>query len=364
VPLDSDTVDGRWIAHLDMDAFYVSVEMQRRPHLANRPVVVCANTSRAVVTAANYQARKFGIYSATPAERARRLCPEATFVEPDFQCYRQRSAQIMELISQYVDNTEAAGLDEAYLDLSGLERPRAGARKLKSDVFASTGLNASVGLGPNKLIAKVASAACKPDGFLMLTQQQALARFAGLSCKALPGIGPKTAQRLSLAGIETVEALRALDPVYAASVFGPKTAVALRRLAMLEDDRPLEPNRRGKSESRETTFEYDLEGVEALEPVVRRLGGQVCADLASHNRQGRTITVKVKLTDFSVYTRSRTLVEPTNEFETVATVASSLLRAFDLRLPVRLVGVCVGGLEESYADQEPQDPASQLRFAL
>jgi DNA polymerase-4 len=347
-----------------MDAFYVSVEMQRRPHLARKPVVVCANTSRAVVTAANYEARKFGIYSATPAERARRLCPEAIFVEPDFDCYRQRSGQIMELISQYVDHIEPAGLDEAYLDLSGLERPRAAARKLKTDVHENTGLSASVGLGPNKLIAKIASAACKPDGFLMLTHQQAFARFAGLSCKALPGVGPKTAQRLSLAGIETIDALRELDPVHAAAIFGPQTSASLRRLAMLEDDRPLEKNRSGKSESRETTFEYDLEGVQALKPVVRRLSGQVCADLASHNRHGRTITVKVKLSDFSTYTRSRTLGEPTNQFETVAAVASSLLQTFDLRLPVRLVGVCVGGLENTNGDEEHDDPASQLRFAF
>src|SRR5881398_3521961 len=159
------------IAHLDMDAFYVSVELQRRPELRGLAVVVAGSGPRAVVTTASYEARRFGVFSATPAERARRLCPDAVFVPPDFELYRARSREVMSVLHEHVDRVEVVGLDEAYLDLSGLDRPRAAARRVKAAVAEATGLTCSIGIGPNKLVAKMASDAEKPDCFVVLSQE-------------------------------------------------------------------------------------------------------------------------------------------------------------------------------------------------
>ena len=159
------------VAHVDMDAFYVSVELQRRPELRGLPVVVAGSGPRAVVTTASYEARKFGVFSATPAERARRLCPDAIFVPPDFEHYRARSRDVMAVLRSHVERVEVVGLDEAYLDLTGLDRHRSAARRVKDAVRTETGLTCSVGLGPNKLVAKVASDAEKPDGFVELTRR-------------------------------------------------------------------------------------------------------------------------------------------------------------------------------------------------
>ena len=188
------------IAHVDMDAFYVSVELQRRPELRGQPVVVAGSSPRAVVTTASYEARRFGIFSATPAERARRLCPQAVFIAPDFEAYRARSREVMDVLRAQVERVEVVGLDEAYLDLSGFERPRAAARRVKAAVTAHTGLGCSIGIGPSKLVAKVASDAEKPDGFVVLGAEEARERFAGAAPGLVPGIGPKTAARLGARG--------------------------------------------------------------------------------------------------------------------------------------------------------------------
>src|SRR4051812_24609122 len=184
----------RCIAHVDMDAFYVSVELQRRPDLMGKPVVVAGTGPRAVVTTASYEARKFGIFSATPAERARRLCPDAVFLPPDFTVYRSRSKDVMAVLRAQVERVEVVGLDEAYLDLSELDRPKAAARRVKEAVQADTGLCCSIGIGPNKLVAKVASDADKPDGFIVLSREEACERFAAASPGLIPGIGPKTVE--------------------------------------------------------------------------------------------------------------------------------------------------------------------------
>ena len=192
-----------------MDAFYVSVELQRRPELRGLPVVVAGSGPRAVVTTASYEARKFGVFSATPAERARRLCPDAIFVTPDFEHYRARSREVMAVLRSHVERVEVVGLDEAYLDLTGLDRHRSAARRVKDAVRTETGLTCSVGLGPNKLVAKVASDAEKPDGFVELTAEEARIRFAEASPGLVPGIGPKTVARLGQLGIATLGRLGA-----------------------------------------------------------------------------------------------------------------------------------------------------------
>src|SRR5437660_6483091 len=192
------------VAHLDADAFYVSIELGRRPELRGRPVVVAGSGPRAVVTTASYEARRYGVGSAMPASRARRLCPDAVFIAPDFQTYREVSARMMELVRSHVERVEVVGLDEAYLDLEGLYSPRAAMRRLVAEIRAATQLTCSVGIGPNKLVAKVASDAEKPAGFVVLSRSEACARFAGAPPSLVPGIGPKTSERLARVGLGTL----------------------------------------------------------------------------------------------------------------------------------------------------------------
>lgn len=340
----------RSIAHLDMDAFYVSVELQRRPELRGRPVVIAGSGPRAVVTTASYEARAFGIFSATPAARARRRCPEAIFIEPDFETYHARSSDVMRVLRENVERVEVAGLDEAYLDLSRIDDPVAAARRVKTAVRERTGLGCSVGIGPSKLVAKVASDSSKPDGFLALTREEACVRFASASPRLVPGIGPKTAARLAECGIATLGGLAATSDDLLATWFGPRWGLELGRLARFEDDRAVETTRVAKSESRETTFDRDLAGIEALEPVLDRLSSALCETLARAGRRGRTISIKVRLDNFSTHTRSRTMPEPTNDLETVLRVARELLLKFDPPSPVRLLGVRVAGLDRDLPD--------------
>ena len=340
-------MDARAIAHFDCDAFYVSVELQRRPELKGLPVVVAGSGPRAVVTTASYEARRFGIFSATPAERARRLCPDAVFLVPDFELYRARSRELMTVLKEHVERVEVVGLDEAYLDLTGYDRPRAAAARVKEAARTRTGLTCSVGLGPNKLVAKVASDAEKPDGFVVLDAAQARARFASASPGLVPGIGPKTLARLEKLGITTLEALGATADGLLAEWFGARLGPWLGRLARFEDDRGLEETRAAKSESRETTFDRDLHGRAQLEPELDRLTEQLCGTLERDERRGRTIGIKVRFDDFRTVTRARTLEAPVNDLPTVRTVARDLLRRLDPTRPVRLIGVRVAGLDEA-----------------
>jgi DNA polymerase-4 len=349
------------IAHLDMDAFYVSVELQRRPELRGKPVVVAGSGPRAVVTTASYEARRFGVFSATPAERARRACPEAIFIPPDFEAYRERSRELMDVLRSHVERVEVVGLDEAYLDLSDFERPRAAARRVKAAVTEATGLGCSIGIGPNKLVAKVASDAEKPDGFVVLSAEEARVRFADAAPGLLPGIGPKTVERLERQGIATLGALAATPDELLSEWFGGRLGPWLGRLARFEDDRGIETVRVAKSESRETTFDSDLRGLGELEPQLRRLTEQLCETLERQEARGRTIGIKVRYDDFSTVTRARSIAAPTNELRAVWTVAVDLLRRLDPPRPVRLIGVRVAGLDE---DRAAVAAADQLSLSL
>jgi DNA polymerase IV len=350
--------DSQVYAHLDMDAFYVSVELQRRPELNGLPVVVAGSGPRAVVTTASYEARRYGVFSATPAERARRLCPDAVFIPPDFEAYRSRSREVMAVLKRHVERVEIVGLDEAYLDLTGLDRHRSAARAVKEAVKAETGLTCSVGIGPNKLVAKVASDAEKPDGFLELTAEGARLRFAEASPGLIPGIGPKTVAKLEELGIATLGRLGATPDEQLTQWFGPRLGPHLAGLARFEDDRTIETVRVAKSESRETTFDRDLRGLEQLEPVLHRLTGELCDTLAKEERRGRTIGIKVRFDDFSTVTRARSIDAPVNDSSTVGQIALELLRRLDPRRPVRLLGVRVAGLDENAAQRFSDDQLS------
>ena len=348
-------------AHIDMDAFYVSVELQRRPELRGKPVVVAGSGPRAVVTTASYEARKFGVYSATPAERARRVCPDAVFIPPDFEAYRARSREVMDVLKSHVERVEVVGLDEAYLELSGYERPRAAARRVKAAVTQATGLGCSIGIGPSKLVAKVASDAEKPNGFVVLSAEMARERFAGSPPGLIPGIGPKTAERLDRQGIATLGALAATPDELLTDWFGPRLGLWLGRLARFEDDRGIETVRVAKSESRETTFDTDLRGLTELEPQLRRLTEQLCGTLERAEQRGRTIGIKVRYDDFSTVTRARSVAAAVNDLDSVWSVALDLLRRLDPPRPVRLIGVRVAGLHE---EQAAVAAADQLTLSL
>jgi DNA polymerase-4 len=332
------------VAHLDADAFYVSVELARHPELAGKPVVVAHNGARAVVTTASYEARAYGVGSAMPAARARRLCPQAIFVEPDFTTYRDVSRRMMEIVRAHVERVEVVGLDEAYVDLRGLLAPRAAMRRLVAEIASRMGLTCSVGIGPNKLVAKVASDAEKPGGFVVLTREQACARFAQAAPRLVPGIGPKTAARLVEMGLSTLQAVAAAPEHALVRRFGANLGVDLARRARFEHDGEVGAARKVVSESRERTFDHDVADPMQLRESLQTMSGELSASLVAHGRCGRTIGIKVRLNDFTTATRAHTIETPTNDVERVTAVALRLLAEYAPARPVRLLGVRVAGL--------------------
>ncbi len=335
------------VAHLDADAFYVSVELRRHPELIGKPVVVSGTGPRAVVTTASYEARRFGVGSAIPASRARRLCPQAVFLPPDFATYRAASAQVMGIVREHVELVEVVGLDEAYLDLSGLFSPRAAMRRLLADIKATTDLTCSVGIGPNKLVAKVASDAEKPAGFVVLDREQACARFGASPPGLVPGIGPKTAARLAELGLTTLAAVGSAPEELLVQRFGPNLGRELARRARFEHDGVVGAERKVVSESRERTFDTDISDPAELRAALARMSAELCDSLAKHGRQGRTIGIKVRLSDFSTVTRARTVPHATNDPRVVTAQALALLEGYAPPRPVRLLGVRVAGLNSA-----------------
>jgi DNA polymerase IV len=335
------------IAHLDCDAFYATVELLRRPELKGKPLIVAGSGPRAVVTTASYEAREYGVGSAMPASRARRLCPDAIVIPPDFTAYRDVSREVMAILKRNIERVQVVGLDEAYADLEGLVAPRAAMRRLVAEVRDATGMSVSVGIGPNKLVAKVASDAEKPAGFVVLSREEACRRFAAASPGLVPGIGPKTAARLERLGITTLGALAATDDDILCAHFGTRMGPWLRRRARFEAGDDLSPVRaKNASESRETTFDYDVAERERLEEVLRRLAGELCEGLRKHERRGRTIAIKVRLDDWTTVTRARTIGRATNDEHEVGGLAVALLREYAPPRPVRLLGVRVASFED------------------
>jgi DNA polymerase IV len=335
-------------AHVDCDAFYVSIELRRRPELRGKPVVVAGSGPRAVVTTASYEARKYGVGSAMPAARARRLCPQAIVLAPDFTTYREASRQVMDIVRSHVERVEVVGLDEAYLDLNGLLSPRAAMRRLVAEIHTQTELTCSVGIGPNKLVAKVASDADKPAGFTVLTREQACARFAQARPGLVPGIGPKTAARLTALGLTTLAAVGAAPEQMLIERFGPNLGVELGRRARFEHDGVVGAARKVVSESRERTFDCDVHDPAVMRESLSVMADELCASLAAHGRSGRTIGIKIRLDDFTTVTRAHSVAEPTCDGELVTAVALRLLAEYAPARPVRLLGVRVAGLSSSH----------------
>ncbi len=343
-----------------MDAFYASVELRRRPELKGKPVVVCGSGPRAVVTTASYEARRLaGIHSAMPAAVARRRLPDAVYLRPDFGAYREASGEVMAILRRNAETVEVVGLDEAYVDLTGLFSPKSTMRRIAAEIEAETRLTCSVGIAPNRMLAKITSELGKPAGLVVLSREEALVRFAGDSPGLVPGIGPKTVERLERMGVRTLADLRSRDEAELKAAYGPRTGAWLWRRSRFEDETPLSVSREAKSQSAETTFDVDVAEHAELAKSLTVLAEELCRRLAARDLRGRTIGIKVRLDDWTNVSRSQTIEEPTNDPARVTAVALELLRAYAPPRPVRLLGVRLAQFGEAEAAAEPE-PQLQL----
>lgn len=335
----------RVVAHLDMDAFYVAVELLRRPELRGKPVVVAGSGPRAVVTTASYEARPFGVGSAIPASTARRRCPDAVFIAPDFPYYRRKSAEVKALVAELEAPSQWVSLDEVYLDLEAEPYPVEAMSRLVRRIRVKTGLDASVGIGPNKLVAKVASDAEKPRGFVVLTREQAAERFAASPPRLLPGIGPKTAKRLESYGVRTIRTLQRCTVGGLCERFGERHGRHLHELAHFRGDSAV-AEAAAKSRSVESTFDRDIEDLAEMESILRRQSERLATALERRGVTGRTVAIKVRHDDFSTITRARTVPEYVGDAEAIGRVATALLRENRPERPVRLLGVRLANFAE------------------
>jgi DNA polymerase-4 len=354
------------VAHLDMDAFYASVELRRRPELQGKPVVVCGSGPRAVVTTASYEARKLaGIHSAMPAAVARRRLPDAVYLHPDFTAYREASRQVMAILRRNAETVEVVGLDEAYVDLSDLFSPKATMRRIAAEIRGETGLTCSVGISESRMLAKITSELGKPAGLVVLSRGQALERFAGESPGLIPGIGPKSVEKLERLGIRTLAELAGREQSVLEAAFGPRQGRWLHARGRLEDETPITTVRETKSQSAEITFDVDVADKAQMEGEISELSAELCRRLRKRELEGRTIGIKVRLDDWTNVTRSHTVEQPTNDPALVGAVALDLLRAYDPPRPVRLLGVRVAGFDAAVpVEAEPEPSDGQLRLGL
>ena len=358
----------RKILHVDMDAFYASVEQRDRPELRGKPVIVGGRPEeRGVVAAASYEARRYGIHSAMPTARALRLCPQAVLLKPRMGYYRRISQRIREIFRSYTPLVEPLSLDEAFLDVTGSERLFGPAEEIGQEIqkriFQELGLMCSVGVGPNKFLAKLASAHKKPNGFTVIRPEDVERFLWDLPVEKLWGVGPATARKLRAMGLQTVGDLRRVPQEELARRFG-RWGLRLWERARGRDDRPVVPEREPKSLSRETTFPRDVYDDRALERVLARLVREVVEDLRGEERRARTVQIKVRFADFTTITRQRTLPEPTDSLRAIQEAARRLLRERVERKGrgVRLLGVGVSNLVASAteAQQLPLFPLTSL----
>ena len=349
----------RKIIHIDMDAFYAAVEQRDDPSLRGRPVVVGGSPdSRGVVATASYEARKFGIRSAMPASRARRLCPDAVFLRPRFEAYRAESRRIQAIFRRYTTLIEPLSLDEAYLDVTDCDACRGSAtliaRQIKREILAETGLTASAGVSYNKFLAKLASDIDKPDGLHVITPEQGPAFIAGLPVGRFHGVGPATEAKMHRLGIKTGADLARWTLEELQAAFG-KSGAFYYAIARGIDERPVRPSRERKSYGSETTFERDLTGPAAMLAALRPLAAEVLEGLAARKLAAATWTLKVRYHDFRLVTRAYTAPQPLLELEDVMAVMAALLeRTEAARRPVRLLGVTGSGLQPlQVVEQQP-----------
>lgn len=362
------------IVHLDMDAFFASVEQLDDPSLRGRPVIVGGSSERGVVSTASYEARRFGVHSAMPVVMARKLCPHGVFLPGRRERYAELSRRVMEVLGTFSPLVEQASIDEAYLDITGTERLFGDVNRLvarlKADVRRATGgLTCSVGVAPVKFLAKICSDINKPDGVYILRPEALDTFLCALPVRRLPGVGKRMAAKLGELGIVRVEQLRRMSEESLQAHFG-KWGLELHERAFGRDARQVTPVHEAKSESSETTFAHDTRDRRFLERVLMAHAERVGASLRAQGIRGRTVTLKIKFADFQQITRSQTLPQPISSTQTLFDVGCRLLRAEVLRQPVRLIGLGLSGFDDAPAQLAlpgvfrgagEQDPAEEDR---
>ena len=359
----------RTILHVDMDAFFTSVEQRDRPELLGKPVVVGAPADkRGVVAAASYEARKFGVHSAMPSRTAFRLCPQAVFLRGDHAKYSRESERVMTVLRQFTPLVEQVSVDEAYLDVTAsLRLFGAGeqiAQEIKRRIHETTGLTASVGVAPNKFLAKLASDMRKPDGLMVITDADKLDMLRPLPIGRIAGIGKKTEPVFHEIGIHTIGDLQRF-PIETLRVRFGVWADEIKARALGEDDRPVEPYGEAKSISNEATFEKDVSEMKTLERTVWELADEVGRRLRAEGVRARTVQLKLRWSDFTTLTRRMTLPEATDDEGQIAEVAIQLMRR-ELKepRPVRLIGVGGQNLLRSPKQLDLLDRGSNRRDDL
>ena len=363
----------RWVGHADLDAFYASVEQRDRPEYRGRPVVVGALPGhRGVVAAANYQARTFGIHSAMPIAEAYRRCPDAVFLRPDMAKYARVSREIFQILGTITPVVEPVSVDEAYLDLTGLEKllgpPEAIGREIKRRILAGTRLTVSVGIGPNRLIAKLGSEHRKPDGLMVVTPDEVLDFLAPMPVASLRGLGRQTQKIFSRLSISTVAQLRAVPLRYLEEQLGTKAAASFHAQAFGIASAEVIPGRGRKSISKETTFEEDVRKQEILHDILRDLAAEVAATARRENLSGSVVTLKIRFVGFETHTRQHKLPVPTHDERVILREAWALFLHGKLpRKPVRLIGVGISDWQQDEPVQadlfdQPQERETEDRL--
>jgi DNA polymerase IV len=364
------------VLHVDLDAFFAAVEQRDKPSLRGRPVVVGGLGPRGVVSTASYEARRFGVRSAMSMAEARSRCPHAAFLAGRYHAYRAVSEVVMAALRELSPVVEPISLDEAFIDLAAgdvapkgltVARVTAIAGSLRVRIRAEAQVSASVGAATSKLLAKIASEQAKPDGLVVVQPGTEMSVLRPLPIRALWGVGPATAERLTRLGVRTVGDLDRITESELVDLLGEAHGRSLHRLGRALDDRPVSSERESKSVSVEDTFDRDLTDPALLSALVERLAGRVTSRLVESGASGRTVTLKVRLHDFTTLTRSTTLPAPTDDVRVVSRLASQLFAEIDTSAGIRLLGVGVSGLADwvqedlfTSADPSPTPAAAAL----
>lgn len=337
----------RWIMHVDMDAFFASVEQRDDPALQGKPVIVCGKSRRSVVATASYEARAFGVHSAMPLSQAKRLCPHGCFVAPHFEAYREASDAIHQIILHYADAYEPISLDEAFLDISGMgsQYPTLGSigRAIKKEIRCAVHLTASVGIAPNKFLAKMASDMNKPDGLCIIPYGREQEVLAPLPVRRLWGVGSVTEKKLLAAGFRTIADIQEAAPEKLSALLGNQGPL-LKALSLGIDERPIISSRQVKSLGDESTYEYDLTDRPTIDREIAIHSDIVAQRLRRHDLAARTISLKIRFASFKTIMRSLSLEEGTNLQETIDSACQTLLSRIPLTEGIRLIGVTASNL--------------------
>ena len=337
----------RWIMHVDMDAFFASVEQRDAPALQGKPVIVGGKSRRSVVATASYEARAFGVHSAMPLSQAKRLCPHGCFVAPRFEAYREASDAIHQVMLHYADAYEPISLDEAFLDISGMgnQYPTLGAigRAIKEEIRSAVHLTTSVGIAPNKFLAKMASDMKKPDGLCIIPYGREREVLAPLPVRRLWGVGEVTEKKLLAAGFRTIADIQEAPPEKLSALLGNQGAL-LKNLSLGIDDRPVVSSRQLKSIGDESTYEYDLTDRQKIDREIAIHSDIVAQRLRRHDLAARTISLKIRFASFKTIMRSLSLEERTNLQETINSACQTLLSRIPLTEGIRLIGVTASNL--------------------